>query len=151
MQASKILVPTDFSDYSEAAFDYAEALARDTGAKLLIIHVKDPFSTVGAKSGGYSGVPIDADSLALSKLLYKTRPKEPTIVSYHRLLTGDPAKRIVKYAGDENVDFIVMGTHGRSGLKRLLMGSVDEAVTRHASCPVLTIKKSTKEKKPVMA
>lgn len=67
-------------------------------------------------------------------------PEDPNVKYEHRMVTGDPAGRIVELAEEENIDLIVMGTHGRTGLKRLLMGSVAEAVVRRAKCPVLTFK-----------
>jgi nucleotide-binding universal stress UspA family protein len=63
----------------------------------------------------------------------------------HHLITGDPATAVVQLAEEENVDMIVMGTHGRTGLSRLLMGSVAEAVVRKANCPVLTFKQPARE------
>lgn len=65
---------------------------------------------------------------------------DPAIACRHHLLHGDPATQIVQFAEDEGVDLIVMGTHGRTGLKHLLMGSVAEHVLRHARCPVLVVR-----------
>ena len=76
----------------------------------------------------------------LKKNLVAVMPADPSIHFEHKLLVGDPATAIVQLAEDENADFLVIGTHGRTGLTRLLMGSVAEAVVRHAKCPVLTIK-----------
>jgi nucleotide-binding universal stress UspA family protein len=76
----------------------------------------------------------------LKKALVAVVPTDPSIRFEHKLLEGDPATTIVQTAEDENADFIVIGTHGRTGLTRLLMGSVAEAVVRRAKCPVLTIK-----------
>lgn len=82
----------------------------------------------------------DPPTEELRARLVKVLPKDAQIPSEHRLLAGDPADCIVKLAEDENVDFIVMGTHGRRGLTRILMGSVAELVVRWAKCPVVTVK-----------
>jgi nucleotide-binding universal stress UspA family protein len=76
----------------------------------------------------------------LQKMFAKVKPTDLNVFYKHRLMTGDPAKAILRLAKDEDVDIIVMGSHGRSGLSRMLMGSVAEAVVRNAECPVLTYK-----------
>jgi nucleotide-binding universal stress UspA family protein len=138
MQAKKILFPTDFSHAGDAAFAMATSLARDTKAKLLIVHVEEPPMAYG---GGelYYGVP-DPGLEDMKRMLEEIVPNDPSINYEHRLITGDPAGAIVRLAESEDVDMIVMGTHGRSGLTRLLMGSVAEAIVRRAPCPVLTFK-----------
>ena len=73
-------------------------------------------------------------------MLSEIKPADPEVPYEHRLITGDPATAVVELADEEAVDMIVMGTHGRTGLSRLLMGSVAEAVVRRAKCPVLTFK-----------
>ena len=70
---------------------------------------------------------------------------DPAIACRHHLLHGDPATQIVQFAEDEGVDLIVMGTHGRTGLKRLFHGCVAAAVVRRAACPVFTIKQPHEE------
>jgi nucleotide-binding universal stress UspA family protein len=138
MQAKKILVPTDFSHTGDAALQMATALARDTGATLLIVHAEEPPTAYG---GGefYYGMPEPATD-ELQKMLHKVNPTDPAVSYEHRLISGDPAHAIVRLAKDEGVDMIVMGTHGRTGLTRMLMGSVAEAIVRRAECPVLTYK-----------
>ena len=78
-------------------------------------------------------------------MLAEVKPTDPKVPYQHRLITGEPASAIARLAEDENVDMIVMGTHGRSGLSRLLMGSVAEAVVRRAKCPVLTYKQPAEQ------
>jgi nucleotide-binding universal stress UspA family protein len=143
MKAKKILFPTDFSHTGDAALAMATSLARDSGAKLLIVHVQEPPMAYG---GGelYYGVPNPAIE-DLEKMLHAVKPSDPEVPYEHRLLTGDPASAIVRLADEEQVDMIVMGTHGRTGLYRLLMGSVAEAIVRRAKCPVLTFKGSRVE------
>ena len=138
MKAKKILVPVDFSSGSEAALDLAAALSRDTGAKLLITYVQVPPLSTGGGEFMYiePGPPTEEIRARLETVL----PQDSKISVEHRLLNGDPADCIVKLAEDEKVDFIVMGTHGRRGLTRILMGSVAELVVRWAKCPVVTVK-----------
>jgi universal stress protein A len=138
MKFSKILFPTDFSHTGDAALAMATALARDAGAKLYIVHVQEPPAFYG---GGemYYGM-LDPTTDELVKLLENVKPADANVAYEHRLLTGDPAGALVDFAQSENIDLIILGTHGRSGLSRLLMGSVAEAVVRRAECPVLTFK-----------
>lgn len=136
MKLEKILFPTDFSHASDVAMPLATTLARDTGAKLIIVHVEEP---PVAYSGGemYYGLPEPALE-HIHRMLHAVVPSDPTVPHEHRLLSGDPAGAIVQLAEEEHVDLIVMGTHGRTGLRRLLMGSVAESVVRRAPCPVVT-------------
>ncbi|MEO8499029.1 MAG: universal stress protein, partial [Planctomycetota bacterium] len=73
-------------------------------------------------------------------MLDKIVPSDPTVPCEHLLLLGDPAHQLVELANKQSVDLIVIGTHGRTGLFRALMGSVAESVVRHATCPVITVK-----------
>jgi nucleotide-binding universal stress UspA family protein len=138
MQAKKILFPTDFSHTGDAALALATVLARDTGAKLLIVHVEEPPVAYG---GGelYYGIPNPATE-DLQKMLDAVQPNDPHVPCERHLVTGDPATTIVKFAEEQGVDMIVMGTHGRTGLSRLLMGSVAESVVGRSKCPVLTLR-----------
>ena len=143
MNVKKILVPVDFSSGSEAALDLATSLARDLGAKLLITYVQVPPLSSGGGEFMYiePGPPTEEIRARLATVL----PKDPQIAVEHRLLSGDPSDSIVKLAEDEKADFIVMGTHGRRGLTRILMGSVAELVVRWAKCPVITVKSPPKK------
>lgn len=138
MFAKTILYPTDFSKPSDAGLSVATALARDTGAKLLIVHVTEPPAAYG---GGemYYGLP-EPDRESLERMLSEVVPTDTQVSYEHRLATGDPATEIVRRAKEEDVDLIVMGTHGRTGIRRMLMGSVAEAVVRRAECPVFSFK-----------
>jgi nucleotide-binding universal stress UspA family protein len=143
MPQKTILVPTDFSKASDAALPHAEALAKSSGARLLIVHVEEPPLAYG---GGelYYGLPEPSSERILA-MLEDVRPQDPAVPFAHRLTMGDPAGEIVKIAGEQQVDMIVLGTHGRSGVMRFLMGSVAEAIVRRAPCPVL-IYRATAEK-----
>ena len=144
MQADKILLPIDFSTTDRIALKTATSLARDTDAVLLILHVEEPPLAYGA-GDLYYGQP-DPTSDELREMLEAVRPKDTQVKCEHRLTTGDPADSIVRVADAENVDLIVMSTHGRTGVSRLLMGSVAEAVVRRANCPVLTVKQPPAER-----
>jgi|MudIll2142460700_1097286.scaffolds.fasta_scaffold731390_1 nucleotide-binding universal stress UspA family protein len=138
MSERKILFPTDFSHTGDAALDLATSLARERGAKLLIVHVEEPPAAYGAGEM-YYGMP-DPVTEDLRKMLEQVGPPDPQVPCERRLITGDPATAIAQLAQEEGVELIVMGTHGRTGLMRLLMGSVAEAVVRRAPCPVLTLR-----------
>ncbi len=133
-----ILYATDFSEAAEQAYPFACSLARDLGALLIVMHVYPPpldRSEVVARrqDNGY-----EED---LWRLLRRYQAPEVTAGVRHFLEEGDAAERILHVARETATDLIIMGTHGRSGLSRLLMGSVAEQVLRKASCPVLTLKK----------
>ena len=129
----RILYATDFSHYSNLAYFHAVALAEYHGARLIIVHVHMP-GRAALPDGG-------ADERAYWRgQLEQIRPVNPDIPVQHVLLEGDPAEEIMRYAGDAGVDLIVMGTHGRTGVERLLMGSVAEKVMRGAGCSVLVVK-----------
>jgi nucleotide-binding universal stress UspA family protein len=123
----RILYPTDFSSYSNQAYFHAVALAENHGAQLTILYVYQD-------SGG------ESDRAYWQEQLEQIRPLDPGILVRHVFLQGDPAVEIVRYARDSASDLIVMGTHGRTGLERLLMGSVAEKVMRDAPCSVLVVK-----------
>ena len=138
MCARKILVPTDLSRQSTVALEMAASLARARDAELIILHVEEPPLAYG---GGEAFVGLtEPTSEQLLQRLEQIRPPDPEMRHEHRMVSGLPADTIVRMAEDEGVDMIVMSTHGRTGLSRMLMGSVAEAVVRQASCPVLTVK-----------
>ena len=137
LKFKSILHPTDFSDSARAAFDLACSLARDHGAELVVLHTR-PVQTVATEGG----VVVNVDQ-PLSPLLEELREAHPApegVEVVHKVLEGDDAGRILGEAESGQVDLIVMGTHGRTGLSRVLLGSVAEEVSRSATCPVLTVK-----------
>jgi len=137
MNAKKILFPTDFSTASDAGLAHAATLARETGATLLIAHVEEPMPAYVGEM--YYGVPLPSNP-EVRRMLNAIVPSDPEVRYEHRLLFGNPAEEIVRLANEEHADMIVMGTHGRKGFSRMLMGSVAEAVVRRAECPVFTLK-----------
>jgi nucleotide-binding universal stress UspA family protein len=138
MKMSKILFPTDFSHTGDEALGLATSLARDSGAMLYIVHVEEsPHLYAGGEF--YYGIP-NPPTDELRRMLAEVKPTDPSVPYEHRLLTGEPAGAVVALAEEEGFDMIVMGTHGRTGIARMLMGSVAEAIVRRAKCPVLTYK-----------
>jgi nucleotide-binding universal stress UspA family protein len=135
MRIQTILHPTDFSPQSRHAFDLACSLARDHGARLIVMHVVDQ---PGVVYGGMIIPPPPANKVAEDQVrqLCATVPNVPTET---RVMDGDPATWILQIAKECNCDLIALGTQGRTGLSRLLMGSVAEKVMRGAPCPVLTV------------
>jgi nucleotide-binding universal stress UspA family protein len=129
--------PTDFSEYSWNAWEVACALARDYQARLLLVHVEPPLPSY-AELGAIPPEPVDRR--ALERHLAQIEPTDATLNVTRTLLVGNEASEIARFAKENHADLIVMGTHGRTGLGRLLMGSVAELVLRQASCPVLTVK-----------
>jgi nucleotide-binding universal stress UspA family protein len=142
MKATKIVVPTDFSAASDAVLNYATTLAKDTGATLLITHVEEPMPAYVGE--GYYGMP-NPPNPEVRRMLEAVRPADAAVKYEHRILIGNPAEEIVRLAADEHADLIVMGTHGRTGLSRLVMGSVAEEVVRRSPCPVFTLKQPPKD------
>lgn len=153
---SRILVPVDFSPHSELALRYATALASRLGASLDILHVvKEPITP---RARG-SEIPIPDLSELRTKLIAEAESQLEqyqaiTEGSHVRTVTtvrmGQPAHTITAYAEAGAIYLIVMGTHGRSGLAHLLMGSVAERVVRQAACPVLTLREATMRDKAVL-
>jgi universal stress protein A len=138
-----ILHPTDFSGHSQAAFRLACSLARDHGARLVVLHAV-PAGTVELLALSQLGTQERTKGIRDSYRsdLARIQPTDPDVRVEHRLEDGNPATVILRVAEEIPADLVVMGTHGRSrtGLSRLLMGSVAEQVVRHATCPVLTVR-----------
>lgn len=135
-----ILFPTDFSDDAQAAFALAAALARDYGATLIVLHVATPPPFVSYGELQLALQSPDGYRRQLEDELRRYEGADPRTRVVHRLENGDPAAEILRVARETGSDLIVIGTHGRTGLGRLLMGSVAENVLRKAPCPVLTVK-----------
>lgn len=134
---STILHPTDFSERSDRALHLACALAHDYSADLVIVHVTAPPMVVFGE-GIVPPNPREHIEEAQHHLDSLDIPNE--YVHVHRVLAeGDPATEILRIAQERQTDLIVMGTHGRTGLRRFLMGSVAEQLVRRATCPVLTV------------
>ncbi|HAS18298.1 MAG TPA: universal stress protein [Nitrospiraceae bacterium] len=139
----KILFPTDFSESAENASRYALSLAKKYGSKVYVIHVIEPFTYTTEFGLDFSAQLKEMEASArrlLDDVAASIKKNNLDVESV--LITGEPFVEIIKYARKEQVDLIVMATHGRSGIEHMLMGSVAEKVVRKSPCPVLTIKKS---------
>jgi nucleotide-binding universal stress UspA family protein len=135
----KILVPTDFSPHSDYAYRLASSLARDHGAHLVLLHVRPPVVVFGEMYPLSLPDPAEERQRLLEQLreLY---PADPVVRVEPLVKDGDPVEEILDTAREVGCDLIVLGTHGRTGLGRLVFGSVAEKVLRRACCPVLAVK-----------
>ena len=138
MPTRHILYTTDFSEASLAAFQVACSLSREAGSQLLILHVLAPPATVLEMEQAFLA-PEERFKHAMDEL-QRLRPAEEGTLTDYLLRQGEPAEEILRAAEERDCDFIVLRTHGRSGLGRVLMGSVAEAVLRGSRCPVLMVK-----------
>ncbi|WP_425616685.1 universal stress protein [Anatilimnocola sp. NA78] len=136
---TKILIPVDFSPGTTQAVELATSLARDRDGELVLLHVEEPSLSYTGGGEFYCGLEGPRRE-QLRALLDKILVTDPEMTVQRHLTVGMPAPAIVEFALKHDVDYIVMPTHGRTGLHRLLMGSVAEEVVRKAPCPVLTVK-----------
>lgn len=136
----RVLHPTDFSQASEAALRLAAALARDHAAQLILLHAIEP-PAVGSSGAVPAPPPAPPPSVAeVQQQLAALAATLQGVATECRVEEGPAADAILAAARETGCDVIVMGTHGRTGLARLLVGSVAEQVVRKAPCPVLTVK-----------
>lgn len=139
----RILVPTDFSDCSDAAVKYGYALADAFGASLHLLNViQDPYAMPWAAEGFSSSIgELLADWEAESKRrMSETVPFAAASKPIVQTRVGAPHSEIVRYANEQRIDLIVLGTHGRGRFGHMLLGSVAERIVRTAPCPVLTVR-----------
>jgi nucleotide-binding universal stress UspA family protein len=138
---ARILCPIDFSDFSRRALDYAVTLARWYGTSVTALHVHPPVISPSGSLAPLAPVepvpvpPSDLETLRRQVTAF-VPPAAPTAIDL-LVVEGDPAREILAEA--EAADLIVMGTHGRSGFERLVLGSVTETVLRKAPCSLLTV------------
>lgn len=145
IQINRILIPTDFSDHSANALRYGCVLAEKFSSEIYLLHVMQDLVAMIPEPGLAFPPPgdymaelkVSADA-ALAKLPDPDWGVTAEIVRDTR--QGPPFLEILRYARAKECDLIVMGTHGRSGLAHMLMGSVAEKVVRKAACPVLTVR-----------
>ena len=146
---NKILSATDFSEDSNIALGYAEEIARRFGAEMIVLHVDQPLPPVMASPemgpvmdvGAMTRIAEEQRLLAQKELdKIVTRLRDSGLKARSMLKVGSPFLEVIHTAQTEGVDLIVMGTHGRTGLAHVLMGSVAERVVQKAGCPVLTIR-----------
>lgn len=141
IEFKQILCPVDLSEPSKRAFAHAAALATWYGAQLTVLHVVPTFEPMQIR--GHLGEPVYVHQVSREQVLEEMRRSLDleTVSPKARVVAeaGDARATIVDHALSNESDLIVIGTHGRRGYKRLLLGSVTEAVLREAPCPVLTV------------
>jgi nucleotide-binding universal stress UspA family protein len=139
----RLVVATDFSDSSEAAWQLAQRVAAALGSELVLVHVFVPPLVYGEPAAGAGGADVYEKAErwveeTLSTWAGSARAQGVSVRTVVR--TGAAHEEIVALATEERADVLVMGTHGRAGLARVLIGSVAERVLRFAPCPVLTVR-----------
>ena len=144
MKVEKILFPTDFSEGSFHALPYAVDLAGHYNAKLYIIHILYDIARATE-----SHIPhVSMDELYKEMSIWAEKEMQRCCIEEIRgipgvekkVLRGIPYEEIIRFAADEKIDMIVMGTYGRVGLERFIFGSTAERVVRRAPCPVMTVR-----------
>lgn len=151
LQLRKVLLPTDFSGCANYAMSYAASIARATGATIICVHVVEPIVPAVGYTGLAEPMPIADISEQLEDSAERELPQLAECEEFNGLdveeviVHGDAAAEIVRVAAEQEVDLIVVSSHGRTGLGRILFGSTAEAVVRHASCPVLVVKPPPQE------
>lgn len=142
----EILHPTDFSTGAEPAFEMAVEVARRFEAQLTILHVPAPPLYIAHFGDAYGMSAEQLTALRADQERCMDQLRTRALAAGVRCTTvcveGFPKETIVEQAEARNMDLIVLGTHGRTGLDRLLLGSVAERVLRGAKCPVLTVRQS---------
>ena len=140
----RIVVPTDFSDCAEQAWGLAQRLAAASGAELVLVHVlveaplfnEGPFTMDRVRNVFEAARKWGQDSLDA----WMSQARAKGLKARVALRTGVPYREIVDLVTDERADLVVLGTHGRGGIDRALLGSVTDRVVRLAPCPVLTVR-----------
>jgi nucleotide-binding universal stress UspA family protein len=153
-----IVVPIDFSETSIKALDYAVALAQEFGSRLCLVHVLDFSAVFNSAEPSYASWDREVKTAASNRLAALTEKKvDELIPATSQVILGRAFKSICEAAREQKADLIVIGTHGFTGLKRMLLGSTAERVVRHAPCSVLTVHgqharntKSTRKPKKIL-
>jgi nucleotide-binding universal stress UspA family protein len=149
IRLKKVLVPTDFSDSARHAFSYGLSFAAEYEAELVLLHVVEnltvgyasdlfpvPMAEVFQEISGYA-------KAELQKLAEEARKRGVSVTEL--VVQGKPSAEIIRHAAENEVDMIVLGTHGKGMLDQALFGSTTERVVRRAPCPVLTVRKPEHE------
>jgi nucleotide-binding universal stress UspA family protein len=144
VEIRRILCPIDFSDYSRHALDHAVAIARWYESTITVMHVFSavPVAAYAPGAPGFESIALtgaDRDQLLVEMKRFIDTESTPGIPIEAIIGEGSTAGEILMQAAHLNADLLIMGTHGRSGFERLLLGSITEKVLRKATCPVLTV------------
>jgi len=147
-EIKRVLVPIDFSDYSKNSLKYAVKLVNSFNADLFLVYVVEPIIYPPDFSMGQIAIPsIDAeiDKRAYDELLSLAKTEIPTEVKCKCIIkTGKPFLEIIETANEEDIDLIIIASHGHTGVEHILFGSTAEKVVRKAPCPVLTLRDPVK-------
>ena len=144
LEVKRILVPIDFSDDAEHALRLAIGLLKHDDAIVLLLHVVEEQSYASDLALTSPPEPVEKQIAQRAEVAVRAlaeRLVPAGVRTATRVVIGRPAGEIVRVAGDEKADLIVMGTLGLTGLQHLLVGSVTEKVVRTAPCPVLTVRR----------
>jgi len=150
-QVRRILLPTDFSGCANYALPYAAAIARAVDATVICVNVVEPIVPAVGYTGMAEAMPIAEMSEQMEDSAERELPDVMRCEDLRGLKVeevighGDAAAEIVRVADEQEVDLIVISSHGRTGLGRIIFGSTAEAVVRHARCPVLVVKPPPEE------
>jgi nucleotide-binding universal stress UspA family protein len=153
IEIRRILCPIDFSEYSRRALDHAIAIARWYESTITVLHVFSPAPVAAVAPGAVVFqpivlTPVDRNRLLADVKAFAETEGAPGVEIDAVVREGNTAREVLEHATSINADLLVMGTHGRSGFERLLLGSVAEKVLRKASCPVMTVPKQLPEAVP---
>ncbi|MBT8381325.1 MAG: universal stress protein [Ignavibacteriaceae bacterium] len=148
LEIKKVLIPIDFSDYSKSALRYAINFAKCFKAEMHLIYVVEPVIYPPDFSMGQIAIPsvnAEWDERAKDELSKLAKEEIPNDVKSKTIIkTGKPFLEIIETAAEEDIDLIIISTHGHSGVEHILFGSTAEKVVRKAPCPVLTLREPVK-------
>jgi nucleotide-binding universal stress UspA family protein len=140
----RILFPTDFSGPAEHAWSYALTFAQEFGAEVHLLHVVAPPPRL-AEAYAVNFDPekmvkalVDEANASMDRMVEAAKSRR--LIFHRAVRVGVDFREILEYAAKQDIDLVVMATHGRTGLAHVLLGSVAEKVVRKSACPVLTIK-----------
>jgi nucleotide-binding universal stress UspA family protein len=147
-EIKKVLVPVDFSDYSKSSLRYAVNFAKHFNAELFLVYVVEPMVYPPDFSMGQIAIPsvdVEMDKRAVEELNNLAKKEIPAELKSKVIVkTGKPFVEIIETASAEDIDLIIIATHGHSGIEHVLFGSTAEKVVRKAPCPVLTLREPIK-------
>jgi nucleotide-binding universal stress UspA family protein len=141
IRLQEILVPVDFSTASDSALNYAQALAETFHARLHVLHVLEDWVLYGGLDPAPPEVRVELERSSRENMAKMLSAEAVRALRAEMVLkVGSPFVEIVRYAKDQSIDLVVLGTHGHGPIAHMLMGSVAERVVRKAPCPVLTVR-----------